>query len=149
MIRAPTLATRNDQMTCCSQRSLTGRPRTGMRFGGTRASVAAVMVRASVRQLRSASHTACRVRDAALVRDGPDPADPGPAPGRLQLSELVAEPGAAGDVPAEPRREHPGQQDDPAAGQFAGPAGNRAAAIGGHARNLPEPGRIMTSRATR
>src|SRR6267154_5601271 len=100
MIRAPTLATRNDQMTCCSQRSLIGRPWTGMRFGGTRASVAAVMVRASGSSAEIGFAHRLQVRDAALVRDGPVPADPGPAPGKLQLGEHVVEPGAAGDVPA-------------------------------------------------
>src|SRR5689334_17950410 len=41
MISAPTLAARNDQITCCSQRSRIGRPLTGMRFGGTSSPVAA------------------------------------------------------------------------------------------------------------
>src|SRR5579859_7887151 len=35
MISTPMLAARNDQMICCSQRSLIGLPFTGMRFGGT------------------------------------------------------------------------------------------------------------------
>jgi len=43
MIKAPTLAARNDQMICCSHRSLIGLPLTGMRFGGTSSRVAAVM----------------------------------------------------------------------------------------------------------
>ena len=43
MISAPTFAARNDQMICCSQRSLIGRPLTGMRFGGTSWLVAAAM----------------------------------------------------------------------------------------------------------
>ena len=43
MIRAPMFAARNDQMICCSQRSLIRLPFTKIRFGGTRFSVVAVM----------------------------------------------------------------------------------------------------------
>src|ERR1700749_1308679 len=51
MMSAPTLAARNDQMTCCSQRSRIGRPLTGMRFGGTSSPVAAAafITRSSLR----------------------------------------------------------------------------------------------------
>ena len=44
MTSAPTLAARNDQMICCSQRSLIGRPLTAMRLGGTSSPVAAVII---------------------------------------------------------------------------------------------------------
>jgi hypothetical protein len=49
MISAPRLAARNDQMICCSQRSLIGLPFTGIRLGGTSSRVVAVMTPASLR----------------------------------------------------------------------------------------------------
>ena len=49
MTSAPTFAARNDQMICCSQRSLIGLPLTAMRFGGTSSPVAAAMALPRIR----------------------------------------------------------------------------------------------------
>src|SRR6516225_8297652 len=127
MTSAPTLAARNDQMTCCSQRSRIGRPLTGMRFGGTSSPVAAASftTRSSLRFIpfcptspgggsgdadrRSAElgfADGLEVRDAGLVRDGAVEADPRPAAVELQGREHVAEPGTAGDPPLNPRLAH-------------------------------------------
>ena len=43
MTSAPTFAARNDQMICCSQRSLIGLPLTAMRLGGTSSLVPVVI----------------------------------------------------------------------------------------------------------
>jgi hypothetical protein len=53
MTSAPTFAARNDQMICCSQRSLIGLPFTKMRFGGTSSPVAAVIAPPRCRRTRS------------------------------------------------------------------------------------------------
>ena len=44
MTSAPTFAARNDQMICCSQRSLIGLPLTAIRLGGISSPVAAVII---------------------------------------------------------------------------------------------------------